>query len=754
MVKTKQLKVLWCMVIVLAFAFSASAFDVAIIGVKPHTTSQWTDAEKISGTLYKSLSNISSEVNVLTASQVMSVVGDRRAYLEAYQGGVPQLPKVDAVVIGEIVPQGDTFLTSLRLYNLLSRESIQFSLSGKPGDLDKTLASGLAQILATNLNTEYKVISVGSQTLDLMTAGLGVFRGQKFNVYRKEEPGDKAFAKYMKSPLVRVGEIEITAVNGRIATARITRQDPYLKIRTGDSVSKLGVVSFGTLDIDSNPRGASIFLDGYLIGRTPITIRNIPEGTYHLRFTESQSSDHTEIVKVSGDSVSRVYVTLPEKPGQLNISSNKPGELYINSVKKGTTPLTVTLPKGYYRLELVVPGYPTQEQNIWVIPGMFSPIHFNILGSPAESYFNSSPSGASVYLDGNFVGNTPLGPYYVEPGYHDIKISMSGWRDFTQRYLFNSGKREQIEAKLLLPPGTITVYSEPTRATVKVDGKVVGVTPLTYSEAGPGQITVEISKEGYRPVVKTLNIYSNEKLVLEETLERKVGTLVIKSDTRSGAKVYIDGSYEGTTPLEIDRIPEGTYKVELFSGNLASRDLVSVKDREIKEFTANLVSYALLPNVEKRLMFTIGADFKDSPLIVGVTASSPLSKDLTLRAGVDSYGGDFGGGYGEYAQYTNLQAGLDYYVNNVGVFVLGRFLIPTVGDPYTKASGGLSFRLSNPDWFVLNARVGVSYESKLDPYWEVEFNSKIGIPQFILGGKIASSPKGNIESRFNIGFTF
>lgn len=747
-------KALWSLIILLLISAFASAFDVAIIGVKPYTTSQWTDAEKISGTLYKALGDVSSEVNVLTSAQVTALIGDRRVFLESYSGGMPQVPKVDAVVIGEIVPQGNSYRTTLRLYNLLSKESIQYSLVGKPGDLDKNLANGLAQLLKTNISNEHKVISASGQTVNIMTTGLGVFRGQKFNVYREEQPGDPAFLKYMKSSLIKVGEVEITSVNGKMATGRIIKQDPYLRIRAGDSVSKLGVVSFGTLEIDSNPRGASIFLDGYFIGTTPITIRNVPEGTYHLRFTEPQSSDHIEIVRVTGDAVTRVYVALPEKPGQLTVTSNKPGELYVNSVKKGTTPLTVTLPKGLYRLELVVPGYPTQEQSIWVTAGMIAPVHFSISGPPAESYFTSSPSGASVYLDGQFIGTTPLGPYYVEPGYHDVKMTLTGWKDHTQRLLFTSGKRENIDAKLQLPPGTVTVYTNPSRATVLIDGKVVGMTPLTYTEAGPGTVTLEIVKEGYRSIVKTFTIYSNERLVFDETLERKVGTLIVKAENAKGADVYIDGKPYGKAPLELKDFPEGTYKVEIFYGNLASRSRVSVRDLQTTEHSVNLVPYSLLPNVEKRLTLTMGIDVEDSPFIIGIAGSLPVSKNLILRGGIDSYGGDFGGGYGQYARYTNYEAGLDMYGGVVGVFGLGRFIIPTVGDPYSIFSGGLAFRIYNPDWFAFNARVGISYSDTIAPHWEVELHSKMGIPYLVFGLKMGSSPRGNFETRFNIGLTF
>lgn len=734
-------------------SLATTAFEVAIIGVKPYTSDQWVASEKISGTLYKTFNN-QKDIKVLTSNEVDALIGDRKAFLEKYLGGVPLVNKVDAVIIGEIKPAGASYQTAIRFYNIKSGQNLEYVLAGNPLTIDKNLANGLLQRLNVALTTEHKIAMVSGSTVEILSGGgVGIFKGQVFNVYRKEDP-NPAFIKYARSPLVKVGEIEVTSVNGNRATAKIIKEDPYLRIKIGDFVSRQIVVGYGTLEIDSIPRGATVFIDDFLIGKTPLTIRSVPEGTYKLVFKEPLHEDLIEQVKVKADTVNKISPVLPEKLGRLQINSNIQGDCYLNNVKKGKTPMTLDLPKGFYRLELSVPGYPNQEQSVWISPGLSSTVFFHVSGSPAEVYFETDPTGASVYLDGSFIANSPYGPFFVEPGYHDVKMIKPGWRDWNERVLFTSGKKELVKATLELPPGTITFYSEPARATIKVDGKEVGKTPFTYSEAGPGLITVEISKDGYRSVIKNINIYSNERLVVEEKLERQIGTLTVQSLPEM-AEVYLDGIYRGKTPLTLEVLPVGEYTLELTSGNLASRSKVKIMDRERKDINVKLIPYWQLKNIEKRIVGSIGADFQATPLIVGLNTSFPVSKNLTLKADLANYGGDFGGGYGEYAYYNSFLAGSDYYFGSgLGIFSFARYRAHPKGDSFGEAGAGLVYRVINPELFVLYARLGASYQRLLRPYWEMEGYIKTGISNLIIGAKLGSSPISNIEGRIAIGLTF
>jgi hypothetical protein len=59
--------------------------------------------------------------------------------------------------------------------------------------------------------------------------------------------------------------------------------------------------NIGIVQVDSIPNGATVYVDGRLIGQTPTTIK-IPAGPHQVRLVSGQRS-HQETVEVSADSL-------------------------------------------------------------------------------------------------------------------------------------------------------------------------------------------------------------------------------------------------------------------------------------------------------------------------------------------------------------------------------------------------------------------------------------------------------------------
>ena len=109
---------------------------------------------------------------------------------------------------------------------------------------------------------------------------------------------------------------------------------------------------------------------------------------------------------------------------------------------------------------------------------------------------------------------------------------------------------------------TLTVTSEPTRATVFVDDKYAGVTPLTVPRLSPGHHFLKLTKRDHLPWTKLIELlYPQEKLNAKLTVKPK-GGLLVTSDP-SEADVYIDGEYEGRTPLDKKDLDANPYSVRI-----------------------------------------------------------------------------------------------------------------------------------------------------------------------------------------------
>lgn len=114
------------------------------------------------------------------------------------------------------------------------------------------------------------------------------------------------------------------------------------------------------------------------------------------------------------------------------------------------------------------------------------------------------------------------------------------------------------------PAGSLTVTSNPSGAAVTIDGYNYANTPYIFTGLTTGYHTVEVNYPGYEAYVT--NIYvdtgANPEVYADLTSLVNYGTLFVDS-TPQGADVYVDGNYEGTTPVTVSSLSEGAHQVEL-----------------------------------------------------------------------------------------------------------------------------------------------------------------------------------------------
>lgn len=128
------------------------------------------------------------------------------------------------------------------------------------------------------------------------------------------------------------------------------------------------------------------------------------------------------------------------------------------------------------------------------------------------------------------------------------------------------------------PPadGRLVLRTTPAGARVTIDGRDVGITPLTTSSLPPGQHVVGLAHQGYVGVERRVRIGSAQpaqsidvELVARPAREiaaspaasaRTSGSLTFESRP-TGARVFVDEALVGTTPFQIDAITSGDHSV-------------------------------------------------------------------------------------------------------------------------------------------------------------------------------------------------
>jgi hypothetical protein len=292
------------------------------------------------------------------------------------------------------------------------------------------------------------------------------------------------------------------------------------------------------LYVMSNPPRASIYLDGALKGVTPIMLSNAAPGSHALLVRLSGYDDWKSTVIVPPGGTRTIAAVLTENDDNvirgINVSTKPPGaKVLLDSVEKGVTPVVLNnIASGIHILEIEYPGYNPWKSTVTVPESGLKEVSVNLTPEPAHipgwiKVF-SRPGNASVTLDGNYVGRTPvnnsLNLEEIPPGEHTVILVLPGYRPAAQKIIVSPNLVSTLNVTLMPvagpdAKGSLSVISDPAGAMVFVDNQSLGVSPVTADDIAAGNHKVVIQMEGYEE-------YSVSILVAAGTTRNVTATLL------------------------------------------------------------------------------------------------------------------------------------------------------------------------------------------------------------------------------------
>ncbi|MCG7855164.1 MAG: PEGA domain-containing protein, partial [Methanoregulaceae archaeon] len=139
----------------------------------------------------------------------------------------------------------------------------------------------------------------------------------------------------------------------------------------------------------------------------------------------------------------------------------------------------------------------------------------------------STPTGASVFVNGNYKGFTPVDDSLdindLAPGTYTVVVKKSGFQDYSTQVTIEAGKKVQMHAQLQTAPVTPTtataeIVSTPSGAEVYVNNVFLGITPLSFQNVTPGTYAVEIRMEGYTRYSTTGQVVGGQNIQISAAL--------------------------------------------------------------------------------------------------------------------------------------------------------------------------------------------------------------------------------------------
>jgi serine/threonine-protein kinase len=191
---------------------------------------------------------------------------------------------------------------------------------------------------------------------------------------------------------------------------------------------------------------------------------------------------------------------------------------------------------------------------------------------PEALRVETTPPGATVWLNGDEIGVSPVVVNPVPNGKFDLRVTKKGFLPAEKSLDVYAGVLPPLTVFEMLPARTsLFLTAEPKEAMVRIDGQPVGNSPIEDFPIHPGTHQVQVNREGYRPWSFDVEAQAGESLHLVARLTAV--TLHSSGTTREGDLVQlgpdmtpprrIRGEFASYPTDAIEQGEEGTVTVEM-----------------------------------------------------------------------------------------------------------------------------------------------------------------------------------------------
>ena len=258
----------------------------------------------------------------------------------------------------------------------------------------------------------------------------------------------------------------------------------------------------GVLILETQPEGATVVIDGQILGTTPLTLKDFAAGEVTFELSAKRYLTVEDVITVEGRDITQRY-SKDLIPGWARVSIDtvpEQIEFSIDGQRLAKTGDILELMAGSQQLTLSAPGYVNRIIDVDAIANSDLDLGtVELVAAEGILRLTSKPSGASVTRDGQFVGTTPV-DVTMPPGVnHQIVLRRAGYQPSEFQAELEKGSTEQKVVTLKPTLGDVNVQITPANARIAVNGIDQGAGSTTLSLPSIEQ-TIVISALGYASV--------------------------------------------------------------------------------------------------------------------------------------------------------------------------------------------------------------------------------------------------------------
>lgn len=341
---------------------------------------------------------------------------------------------VDVSVLVDRKPAGSTPLT---LRNLTPGEHL-ITLQ-KRGYLDAyatvDLVPDVRRILDVRLDPVTGLLLVRSTPTGTEVTADGVAVGSTPTLITTLLPGTHRLR--LTSPGFQTKELEVQIID-----------------RTPQKLDVSLVSDSGSLQVETDPVGAEVLLNGIGRGITPCLLERIPEGEVSLEIRSNGYIPSRQSLKLAAGEIQTLRITLKPMPATLRVTSlPAKGRVYLDNIFQGEAPVELTdLLPGTRRVRVEIVGYDPEARDVTLKSSVTTVEEFRLSANTGRMELTTQPAGVQIFIDGRKRGETtasedettnlsnPIAIEDLSAGEHELRLVRKGYFDKIQKIAIDRGR--------------------------------------------------------------------------------------------------------------------------------------------------------------------------------------------------------------------------------------------------------------------------------------------------------------------------
>jgi TolB-like protein len=275
-----------------------------------------------------------------------------------------------------------------------------------------------------------------------------------------------------------------------------------IEIKSGatTTVNLTLVRATATVRVGTLPAGAKVLVNGREQSGTSF---ELPTGKQTIEITAPGFEPFRQDLTLVSGQTFNLNPTLRSSTGKLVVNSGTPGAtVFVDGQPRGPIKngsLELTLEPGPHEIVVRAGGHSDDRRTVNVQAGQSASLTVALRRALATISVSSTPSGATIKLNGRPLGKTPYSGS-VEPGDYEVVFELEGFDSVSTKLSASPDAPRKVEATLRQSAGVLALSTNPAKAVVRLNGRVVNPSErVSGLKLSPGTYTLEVSAEGFEP---------------------------------------------------------------------------------------------------------------------------------------------------------------------------------------------------------------------------------------------------------------